>query len=155
MPSGLDSTGLHATCMLLGEVGILIRGGSGSGKSTLARRLIDHGERTGRFVRLVSDDRVNLTRHHGRLVARAIPAIAGHLEMRGLGLVPTAWEPAAIVRLVVDCDVTPARMPDEEGLSATLLGVTLPRIATGGGADSLALTLWRWRVVCDTALTDL
>jgi hypothetical protein len=40
-------------------------------------------------------------------------------------------------------------------LSATLLGVTLPRIATGGGADSLALTLWRWRVVCDTALTDL
>jgi HPr kinase/phosphorylase len=155
MPAAPERTSLHASCVLLGEAGILIRGGSGSGKSTLARRLIDDGEQTGRFVRLVSDDRVNLARHHGRLVAQAVPAIAGRLEIRGLGLVETAWEPSAVVRLVVDCDVTPGRMPEDADLSATLLGVTVPRICTGHSDDSLAFILWRWRVVCDTPLTDL
>lgn len=155
MPTAPEAMNLHASCVVVGEAGVLIRGASGSGKSTLARRLIDHGTRSGGFIRLVSDDRVNLSRHHDRLVARAIPAIAGRLEIRGIGLVPVAWEAAAIVRLVVDCDVTPGRMPDPEGLSTRLLGVTLPCVATGGADDSLALALWRLRVVCDTPLTVL
>ena len=146
---------LHATCVLLGEVGILIRGGAGSGKSTLARQLLAYGEQVGCFAALVSDDRVNVARLHGRLLARAIPAIAGQLEIRGLGIVQVAAEPAAIIRILIDCEVPATRMPNISDLSDDLLGVTLPRIAVGRDVDSLALTLWRWRVVCDTPLTEL
>ena len=32
---------VHATCVVIGEAGVLLRGPSGSGKSTLARRLVE------------------------------------------------------------------------------------------------------------------
>ncbi len=155
MEAGAATTNLHASCVVLGEGAILIRGASGSGKSTLARRLIEHGDASGIFARLVGDDRVNLSRHHDRLVARALPSILGRIEIRGLGLVGIGCEPAAIVRLVVDCDGAPQRFPPAEALSTTLLAVTLPYVAVGGEADSLALTLWRWRGLRDTPLTAL
>jgi HPr kinase/phosphorylase len=149
-----DALRHHASCVVLGEAGILILGASGSGKSTLARRLLDHGRQKEGFARLVCDDRVDLTQRHGRIVARAVPSVSGLLEVRGIGLVPVPWEPAAIVRLVVDCSVAAQRMPPDTGLSTEVLGVTLPFVAAGAG-DSLDLTLWRWRVVCDTSLTVL
>jgi hypothetical protein len=115
----------------------VIRGPSGSGKSTLARRLIDGAAVRGRFARLVSDDRVRIEARHGRLVARAVPAIAGRLEARGFGLLATPYEPAAVVRLLVDYgDKDPPRWP-EHGNRATLEGVSLPCIA-GGAAPNLA-----------------
>jgi serine kinase of HPr protein (carbohydrate metabolism regulator) len=144
---------VHASCVLLGEAAILIRGASGSGKSTLARRLLDHADTRGRFGRLVCDDRVVLSRRHDRVLAEAVPAIAGRLEIRGLGLVAVPWEPAGIVRLVVECDQPAIRLPETADLHTRVLGVELPCISVGGEADSLSLTLWRWRGVCDTLLT--
>jgi HPr kinase/phosphorylase len=131
---------LHATCVVLGEAGVLIRGPSGSGKSQLARRLLTG---CGGFARLVCDDRVRIEARNGRLVARAVPAIAGMLEIRGLGLMRTAFEPAAVVRLVVDGLTEPAeRLPDEADAAVEICGVTLPRLA--GRLDSLAdAVLWR------------
>jgi HPr kinase/phosphorylase len=144
---------VHAACVLLGEAAILIRGASGSGKSTLARRLLDHADAPRRFGRLVCDDRVVLSRHHNRVLAEPVPAIAGRLEIRGLGLVAVPWEAAGIVRLVVECDQPAIRLPEKADLHTSVLGVELPCISVGGEADSLSLTLWRWRGVCDTLLT--
>jgi serine kinase of HPr protein (carbohydrate metabolism regulator) len=131
---------LHASCVVLGEAGVLIRGPSGSGKSQLARRLVSAYPG---FARLVGDDRVRVEAVNGRLLARPVPAIAGMLEIRGLGLMPTAFEPAAVVRLVVDARLElPERLPDDADGRVAIAGVTLPRIS--GRLESLVeQVLWR------------
>ncbi len=103
---------VHASCVVLGEDGILIRGPAGSGKSTLVRDLIRLGAISGVFAALVGDDRVALTLRHGRLVAAPHPALAGLLEIRGLGLQPVdATMPSAVLRLVVDLAETAPGCP--------------------------------------------
>lgn len=129
MASAVEQT-LHASCILVGEAGVLIRGRSGAGKSTLARLLIDHVTGTGGFARLVSDDRVRVHAHNQRIVAHAVPAIAGFCEVRGLGIMPMAYEPCACLRLVVDLvDTLPARLPDEASRMVPLLGCELPHLS--------------------------
>lgn len=121
---------VHASCAVVGETGILIRGASGTGKSTLARRLVEAARRDGRHAALVADDRVRLAAAGGRLVGRPVPAIAGLLEVRGLGILRTPYEPAARIRLVVDClTALPERMPEDADLWATVEGIRLPRLA--------------------------
>ncbi len=116
-------TQIHGTCVALGEDGVLLRGPSGAGKSDLALRLIDRG------ARLVADDRVELRRCDGRLLARAPAPLNGLIEVRGLGIVrlPSAIDVA--IALVVD--LVPAaeieRLPEPE--FETLLGVARPRLA--------------------------
>jgi HPr kinase/phosphorylase len=133
---------LHASCVLVGDAGVLIRGRSGSGKTALALALLTKAHALRRFARLVGDDRIVLQAAHGRLVAAPHPAIAGVAERRGLGLVPLAHEPRAIIRLVVDClGEEPARMPEPEALVTVLEGLTLPRLALRGGAGDAALAL--------------
>jgi len=87
---------VHASCVSVDGVGVLIRGAPGSGKSDLAARLIDGGGR------LVADDRVDLARRDGRLIASAPAAIAGLLEVRGLGVLRVPRHAEAPVGLVVD-----------------------------------------------------
>lgn len=139
------SQALHATCVVVGDAGVLIRGPSGAGKSTLARRIVEEATRRGLFARLVSDDRVFVRVHDGRAVARTHPAIAGALEMRGRGLLHGAHESAAVLRLVVDCGVVALdRMPDRDDLMAEVAGVSLPRIVAGPeDADRVFLALGR------------
>ncbi|MGI6244309.1 MAG: HPr kinase/phosphorylase [Pseudochelatococcus sp.] len=127
---------VHATAVVIGETGVLIRGRSGSGKSTLARRLIARAACGGRFARLVSDDRVRLTAVHGRLVAESVAAIAGLLEVRGVGIIAVPHEPAAVVGLVVDMEMPPERLPSDCDKMTTVLEIDLPRIAAGGLADA-------------------
>ena len=111
---------LHATTVALAGVGVAIEGPSGSGKSDLALRLIDGG------ARLVADDQTRVERQDGQLVASPPPAIAGLIEVRGLGIVELPYEPDVVLRLLVAPvaanDVE--RMPQPE--SRTLLGVALP-----------------------------
>lgn len=119
---------VHASCVLLDEAGVLIRGPSGAGKSALCLALLDRFFLEGRHARLVGDDRVRLEAHHGRLVARPHPALAGLIEIRGLGprrLV--TYAPAAVVRLVVDLVAVVERLP-EAANTARLLGVAVPRL---------------------------
>lgn len=101
--------------------GVLIEGPSGSGKSDLALRALAHG------ARLVADDRVLAWTAGDRLFGRAPETLAGLLEMRGLGIVPTPALPWAGIALVVACEPDPKaveRLPDPE--TTERLGVTLP-----------------------------
>ncbi|MCU0883503.1 MAG: HPr kinase/phosphatase C-terminal domain-containing protein [Beijerinckiaceae bacterium] len=133
---------LHASCIVIGESGLLVRGPAGSGKTTLCLALLEQAKAGGRFARLVADDRTELRACHGRLLASAVPAIAGLIERRGLGLVPASHEAAARVRLVVDCQAeTPPRLPDAEDLVTVIAGLTLPRLAVSRGAADAGLVL--------------
>ncbi|MGZ3349538.1 MAG: serine kinase, partial [Xanthobacteraceae bacterium] len=69
---------VHASAVLAGARAVLIRGPAGAGKSRLALALIDAAQ-AGLlpFARLVGDDRVHLEPHHGRLVVRPAPPLAG------------------------------------------------------------------------------
>ena len=86
----------HATCVALGDAGVLIRGPSGSGKSDLALRLIDQG------AMLVSDDYCDMRIYGGHVVARAPKEIEGKIEVRGYGIVDTPFHSTIRIRLVVD-----------------------------------------------------
>jgi serine kinase of HPr protein (carbohydrate metabolism regulator) len=114
---------IHASCVELDDGAVLLRGPSGAGKSDLALRLIDRG------ARLVADDRVDLTVHRGRLIARAPAAIAGLIEIRGIGLIQVSVVAEAVVALAVD--LTPGAMPERmpEPSTLTLAGIDLPLIA--------------------------
>jgi serine kinase of HPr protein (carbohydrate metabolism regulator) len=136
---------IHASAVLVGARALLIRGPSGAGKSRLALALLRQAESgTPAFVRLVSDDRSLVAPHHGRLVVRPVPEIAGLIEVRGLGIRRLAYEPAAVVGCVVDLAA-----PDGERLPATtsteiiIEGISLPRLAVAADADPLALILAR------------
>lgn len=114
---------LYATCVDIAGAGVLLRGQSGSGKSDLALRLIDNG------AELIADDQVELRVEDGAVVAVAPAAIAGLLEVRGLGILRLPSAASAKVALVVDLVAPEAveRMP-EPGC-CRLLGVQIRRVA--------------------------
>ncbi|TAN16701.1 MAG: HPr kinase/phosphorylase [Rhizobiaceae bacterium] len=129
----------HATVVLLGDRGIMVRGPSGSGKTALALALLDRCKALNRFGRLVSDDQVLLHGSGGRIVAEAPPAIVGLVELRGFGPARTPFESRAVIDLVVDL-VEPALAPrfqPEETIS--LLGVAVPRLTIDATTGPLAL----------------
>ncbi|MCF3933671.1 HPr kinase/phosphatase C-terminal domain-containing protein [Acuticoccus sp. M5D2P5] len=121
---------IHATTVALGESGVLIRGASGAGKSALALALLADWHAKGRFSRLVADDRTALSAAHGRLIARAPSAIAGAMEVRGLGI--CAADALAAVRVDLVVDLLPAgeapRYPDEDARNVTLEGIDVPLV---------------------------
>jgi HPr kinase/phosphorylase len=133
---------LHASAVVIGEAGILIRGPSGAGKSSLALALIGLAQARGHFSRLVADDRTEVTVRAGRLLAAPVPPIEGMIERRGLGLTPEPHLAAVVIRLVIDCGAEPARMPEPEALVETIAGVTLPRLTLlpKAGDEGLILT---------------
>jgi HPr kinase/phosphorylase len=118
---------IHASAVLVGAHAVLIRGPSGAGKSRLAFELIQAAPR--RFTRLVADDRVHVEAAHGRLLVRPAPALAGLIEVRGLGIVCLPHEPVAVVSLVIDLGSPMERMPDGTAARASIEGVKLPRLA--------------------------
>ncbi|MPY73252.1 MAG: serine/threonine protein kinase [Alphaproteobacteria bacterium] len=111
---------LHATAVEIGGNAVLLRGPSGSGKSDLALRLIDGG------ATLVADDRVTLSRQGADIMVAAPAAIAGRIEVRGLGIVRLPCAGPAPLRLVVDLvrRGEAERLPKAE--ETVLLGVAIP-----------------------------
>src|SRR5580692_5015221 len=108
------SATVHASAVLAGRRAVLIRGPAGAGKSRLALTLIQAAD-SGLigFARLVGDDRIELAVSHGRLLARPAQALAGLIEVRGLGIRRLAYEPVAVIGLVVDLAVPKAeRLPE-------------------------------------------
>ena len=93
---------VHASAVLAGRRAVLIRGPAGAGKSQLALGLVQAAD-TGllQFARLVGDDRVHLEARHGRLLVRPAAALAGLIEVRGLGVRRLDYEPVAVVGLLV------------------------------------------------------
>lgn len=155
-PGRLSTVTLHANCVILGEAGVLILGPSGSGKSSLARALVHAAGAAGDHAAHVADDRVLVSREHGRLVARPVRAIAGRMEVRGLGIV-TVSRPAAaaVLRLVVGIVPEPLpRHPEAAALRTEILAVALPyrAVTLASGVD---VAMWRERGRGDTLVTDL
>jgi HPr kinase/phosphorylase len=134
---------VHATAVLVGARALLIRGPSGAGKSRLALALIEAaGAATGRFARLVGDDRVFLESAGGRLLVRPAQPLAGLIELRGTGILRLDYEPCAVVGLVVDLAAPDAvRLPDDQ--TVEIEGITLPRLAVAAGMAALPAVLAR------------
>jgi len=126
---------VHATCVALRPHGtvaarawraVLLRGPSGAGKSDLALRLIEAGGR------LVADDQTRIARHGQALLASAPAALAGLMEVRGVGILKLSLGQLlsqAPLSLVVDL-VPPDRIERlPEPARETVLGVDLPVLA--------------------------
>jgi HPr kinase/phosphorylase len=134
---------IHASAVLVGAHAVLIRGPSGAGKSRLVLGLLDAADRKlVPLARLVGDDRVHLEAAHGRLLVRPAAALAGMLEVRGLGIRTLPHEPIAQVAMVVDLGAADAeRLPAESAAATELAGVRLPRLAVAAQAEPLPLVL--------------
>ena len=127
-------TTIHASAVLVGARAVLIRGPSGSGKSRLAFDLISAAGGPMRFARLVADDRAEIEPVAGRLLVRPAPALAGLIEVRGLGIRRLPYEPVAVVSLVVDLAAADAqRLPGPEQVCIAIEGIPLARIAVAPG----------------------
>jgi serine kinase of HPr protein (carbohydrate metabolism regulator) len=141
----LPPANIHATALVLGDRGVLIRGASGSGKTTLALALIARFQSHGRFARLVGDDQLFPMARSGRLVVRAPAAIAGLVEIPGIGPQPLPFLPEAVIDRVVWL-VPETEAPRMAGpRTETIAGVELPRLdlaARKTAAAALAVTAW-------------
>ena len=118
---------VHATAIARhgrdGWRGVLLTGPSGSGKSDLALRLIERG------WRLVADDYCEVWASDGVVWAAAPPRIAGLLEARGLGIIPSVPPPLPLARiaLVAACGQVPVeRLPQPD--TELVAGIALPRV---------------------------
>jgi HPr kinase/phosphorylase len=138
----MTSATVHASAVLVGARAVLIRGPSGAGKSRFALQLIESA-RGGSllFARLVGDDRVHLQAAGGRLLVRPAEALAGLIEVRGVGILRVPYEPSAVVGLVVDLAADAERLPDVEQRQALLEGTTLPRLAVADLTRALPAVL--------------
>ena len=148
-------TTLHASCVLVGETGILIRGESGAGKSRLVAELLVEARQLGWFARLIADDRVHVEARHGRLLARAVAPLVGALEVRGLGIVQLAHEPAALVRLLIEASPERGpRLPEASERETSIEGVRLPCLVAPAGEGAVHRVLARLCGLHDTVLTS-
>ena len=138
-----DTATIHASAVLIGRKAALIRGPAGSGKSQLVWDLLQSTEFGALpFARLVADDRAHVEACAGRLLVRPAPALAGMLEIRGLGIRRLAYEGVAAVGLVVDLAAEDAaRHPAQEAGKTVISGVTLPRLAVAAGMPALPILL--------------
>jgi hypothetical protein len=112
------SVNIHATTVRLSRagalfgapkgMGILLVGRSGAGKSDLALRLMALG------AELVADDRSDIFVARGRLMAKSPAAIAGLLEVRGVGILSLPFCEKTVLGMVVRLGKTSKRLPEPE-----------------------------------------
>ncbi|ABD86170.1 HPr kinase/phosphorylase [Rhodopseudomonas palustris] len=153
--SSSGSGTVHASAVKVGDRAVLIRGPSGAGKSRLAFDLMLAG-RAGMIpaAMLIGDDRVHLERRADGLVVRAAAAIAGLIEIRGLGLRRCDFVAEAVVGLVVDLAAGDAeRLPQPAALRTTINGVELPRIPVGESYEPLPLVVAAFTTLEGSGLT--
>lgn len=127
---------IHASAVLFGERAVILRGPPGSGKSRLALALIARATPS-RPALLVGDDRIIVRAAGGRLVVRGHPAIAGHIELRGAGIISVPWTARAVAGLIVDCAGAPERLPEPGALFDEIAGIRLPRCFVDPGAGDV------------------
>jgi len=93
-----------------------------------------------RFARLVGDDRLHLSACNGRLLVRPAAALAGLIEVRGLGVRKLDYETRAVVGLVVDLSASDAERLPCPG-TAVLEGISVPRLAIAVQAAPLQVLM--------------
>lgn len=140
-------TTVHATALVVGKAGVLIRGVAGSGKSALALALIEDPRGD---AALVADDRVHLWSDEGGIFAAPAPELAGLIELRGVGVLRRPHRQAVPLHLVVDLLPAEAcpRLPEEGERAVELHGRRLPRLAipigTPDGALRIRIAVAEW-----------
>lgn len=125
---------IHATCVSIAGMGVLLLAPTGGGKSDLALRLIDQpGRGIGKdqmATTLIADDRVVIWRDQNRLMAACPKTLSGQLEVRGLGIVQL--EPGSAVELGLAVDLSSKadieRMPDLSKNTFSLWQLAVPKI---------------------------
>ena len=122
---------IYASCAARDGDGVLLLGPPGSGKSALVLRLLDRG-----FL-LVADDRVELDGHH----AWAPTALAGLLEVRGLGIVRLPFLARARLALAVTLGGKIERLPAPARHLPTGLPLLAVDAALPAAAQVVALAL--------------
>ena len=126
---------LHASCAARsgpdGDDAILLTGPSGAGKSDLLLRLVHAG------WALVADDQVIVECN----IASAPAALAGVIEVRGLGLFVLPYLATAPLRLVVRLGVQPERLPEPERDPALDLPVVTIDSASPSAVERITLAL--------------
>ena len=149
----MASPTIHASAVLVGARAVLIQGPPGSGKSRLALALVQAALAGALpFARLVGDDRVHIEAAHGRLLVRPAAALAGRIEVRGLGIRSLPYEPVAVAGVIVELGLPNGeRMPGQDQREIELEGVRLPRLAVAGGHDPLPILLAHLQTHPDTA----
>jgi HPr kinase/phosphorylase len=130
-----DTMLVHATAVAIDGRAILLRGPPGAGKSDLALRLIDGG------ATLVADDQAELQQAGNQVCVRAPAAIAGLIEVRGIGILRLqALEEAPLAMCV---DLLPSaeieRLPERR--FEQVLGIAVPLIAVSAFEASAAAKL--------------
>ena len=113
---------VHATTLDIAGLGVLILGASGAGKSDLALRLIADG------ALLVADDQTVVEARGLELWASAPAPIAGLIEARGVGIVPSAIKRATRLALAVELATAQERMPERRSWSLPGGGVEIALI---------------------------
>ena len=138
-----DDSTIHASAVLVGAKAVLIRGPAGSGKSQLVWNLLTAAAQGALpFARLVADDRLHVESCGGRLLARPPQALAGMIEIHGLGIRRVESEPMAVIGMVIDLAAPDAsRHPEKKAGTTLIAGVTLPRLAVAPGMAALPLVL--------------
>ncbi len=119
---------IHASCAARNGDGVLLLGPAGIGKSDLLLRLLAHG------FQLVADDQVTI--EHGQ--ASPPPALAGLLEVRGLGIVRLDHVAPVRVALAVRLSGPGEPPPDRLPRPARDPVLDLPLVTLDGAAASAA-----------------
>ncbi|MEE4014003.1 aldolase [Roseibium sp. FZY0029] len=137
---------VHANCVIVGTVGLLIRGGAGSGKTSLADSLIEAARAKGNLGCLVADDYTHVVAVDGHLEAHAPQTIEGCMEVRGFGLVEAPFARCAQIHLVIE--LSPAesieRLPEQPLAQICLDGMQVPVLICPQNDPALCLRLIRW-----------
>jgi serine kinase of HPr protein (carbohydrate metabolism regulator) len=119
---------VYGTCIALGRSAAILQGPSGSGKSDLALRFALDTP-AGLDAALVADDQVQIEARGGTLFASPPVALAGKIEVRGLGIATLPFRGEAELKLVVqlaESDDIPRLPPPMR--AAPLCGIILPLI---------------------------
>jgi serine kinase of HPr protein (carbohydrate metabolism regulator) len=125
-----ETAQIHATAIALDDRAALILGPSGAGKSDLALRCILQGawiDEHHRHAVLVADDQVIVEDSVRGLIARPPGAIAGRIEVRGVGImdVPSVGSARLVLAVELAEPAAVVRLPDPQP-SLTLLGAEIP-----------------------------
>lgn len=122
---------VYGSCAARDGEAVLVTGEPGSGKSDLVLRLLDRG------FQLVADDRVEIADGY----ASPPPALAGLLEVRGLGILRLPYLSRARLVLLVQLDREAARLPEprrDQRFGLPMIGL-VPDAASAPQRVALAL----------------